>query len=156
MKQLLKLILIGILSGLLLAGFLKLVYKITGNQAYILLYNIDYIPFLRQWEDVSAVGLVFHFVFCIASVIGLYYILKAFRHERHPLPYLAVYTIGSGILYFLTLLTDQPPAADDVAAWFYWTFGHVLFGFAVGYLVKYAMGMPWSRKSENEIRQQPS
>ncbi|MFS0575013.1 hypothetical protein AB1K83_05235 [Sporosarcina sp. 179-K 3D1 HS] len=136
MKQLLKLMTIGVLAGCLLAGFLKFIYQTTGNQAYLLLYNVDYIPVLHQWEDVPLFGIFFHFVFCIASVIGLFYILKIFQFEQNVFPYVAVYTIGSGALYFLTLLTEQPPAANDIMAWVSWTFGHVLFGCSVGYLVK--------------------
>ena len=67
-----------------------------------LLYNTDYMPVLNKWESSEVVGITFHFSFCIASVIGLYFILRAFHLERRMLPYFLTYTVGSGILFFLT------------------------------------------------------
>ncbi|VDG91175.1 Uncharacterised protein [Lysinibacillus sphaericus] len=138
MKQFLQLIGIGITSGAVLAALMQLIYTLSGNEAYILLYNVDYFPIIHIWQDSSWFGIVFHFVFCIVSVIGLFYILMLFRWQYKMWPYVAVYTVGSGILYFLTLLTDQPPAADDGMAWFYWTLSHLVFSLIVaGMIVRF-------------------
>lgn len=135
MKQFMQLIGIGIASGAVLAALMQLVYTLTGNQAYVLLYNVDYFPIIHIWQDSAWFGIVFHFVFCIASVIGLFYIVKLFGWQYKVWPYVAVYTIGSGILYFLTLLTYQPPAADDGMAWFYWTLSHFVFSLIVAGMI---------------------
>ncbi|WJY27589.1 MULTISPECIES: hypothetical protein [Sporosarcina] len=135
MKRILQLTGIGIVSGAVLAALMQLIYELTGSQAYVLLYNVDYWPIIHVFQDVPGFGLAFHFVFCIASVVGLYYILKVFGMEYTLWPYIAVYTIGSGILYFLTLLTDLPPAADDPIAWAYWTASHFVYSLIVAEMI---------------------
>jgi hypothetical protein len=125
----------GVIAGAVLALLMKIVYETTGNEAYVLLYNTDYIPVLNKWSSSEVAGITFHFVFCIASVIGLYFILRALHLERRMLPYFLTYTAGSGILFFLTSLTDKPPAWTDSAAWFYWTASHAVYSWLVGFLI---------------------
>ncbi|GAA3713918.1 hypothetical protein GCM10022378_00910 [Salinicoccus jeotgali] len=131
----LKLVLIGFISGVLLAAIMKTVRKVTGNKADILLYNMDYIPVLKQWSDKSITGILFHYATCISSAVVLYYILLPLGLESLVWPYVVVFTAGGGALYFLSALTETPPSKDDAAAWFYWTLGHAIFGFAVGGLI---------------------
>lgn len=136
MKDLLKLSLIGLIAGFVLIVVLKIVLILTGNTAYILLFNFDYIPILNELKPVWLFGYVFHYVTCIASVIGLYYILQTWNWEKKILPYILVYTIGGGALFFLTALSPQLPEANDFMAWFYWTFAHGIYGYVVGAMVK--------------------
>ncbi|MCG7344571.1 hypothetical protein MHZ92_10520 [Sporosarcina sp. ACRSL] len=135
MNLIIRLIATGVIAGSVLTLLMKLVYEITGNKAYVLLYNTDYIPVLNKWESSEVFGITFHYVFCIASVIGLYFILRAFQLERRMLPYFFTYTIGSGVLFFLTSLTDKPPAWTDTKAWFYWTVSHAVYSWIVGFLI---------------------
>lgn len=135
MKQFLQLVSIGIVSGAILALLMFGVWAVTGNEAYILLYNVDYFPIIHVFLHVVWFSIVFHFVFCIVSVLGLFYILKFFKWQYKMWPYVVVYTAGSGVLYFLTLLTDRPPAADDGMAWLYWTVSHLIFSVVVASLV---------------------
>lgn len=136
MKQGLKLTSIGIFGGIVLMLVLKIVMYFTGNTAYILLFNFDYVPIINKLRPVWFFGYVFHFVTCIVSVIALFYLLKIKSWQLKLLPYIAVYTIGGGALFFLTSLSPKPPAADDVMAWMYWTLAHAIFGYVVGSLVK--------------------
>lgn len=131
-----KLILVGIIGGVILMIPLKIMYEATGNTAYVLLFNFDYIPVLNELKPVWLFGYVFHFVTCICSVIGLYYILKVRNLQYSLISYILVYTIGGGALFFLTALSEQPPSANDTLAWFYWTSAHAFFGLTVGLLVK--------------------
>ncbi len=133
---LIKLMVIGIIAGIILIIPLKVVYELTGNTAYILLFNFDYVPVLNQLRPVWFFGYVFHFLTCICSVIGLYYILKVKDLQYSMLSYILVYTVGGGALFFLTCLSPQPPAGDDFSAWIYWTAAHAIFGYAVGFLIK--------------------
>lgn len=136
MKVLNKLIGIGILSGLILAGCMKLVYLGTGNEAYRLLYNVDYFPLIHIYDDTPYFGIGFHYVFCIVSVVGLYVLLSLFNMQKKMSLYILVYTVGSGLLYFLTLLTNDPPFASNMLSWFYWTGSHLIYGVSVGILIK--------------------
>jgi len=137
MKQLLKLSMIGILAGIVLLGLLKIVEIFTGSQAYVLLLNTDYIPLINDWGPEDFGGIVFHFAFCIVSVVALFYVLKQFRLERSILAYLVIFTGGSAILYTLTGLTERPPAIMDITAWTYWTTAHAVYSLTVGFLVKH-------------------
>lgn len=136
MVRLAKLIIIGIIAGLVLAGCMKLIFLITGNEAYQLLYNVDYIPLIHVYDDTPYFGIFFHYIFCIVSVTGLYYLLCFFNLQDKSLFYIIIYTTGSGILFFLTLLTNTPPAANHFLSWFYWTMSHILFGIAVALPIK--------------------
>ncbi|GAA0603762.1 hypothetical protein GCM10009001_21030 [Virgibacillus siamensis] len=137
MNRFVKLVFIGILAGIILAGFLNIIQSLTGNQAYILLFNMDYIPVLSQWNNVPGIGLIFHFITCITSVVVLYFILQLMRWHKHFLPYFLTYTIGGGTLYTLTALTEIPPLLTNIAAWGFWTLGHGIYGVVVGLLVKH-------------------
>jgi len=136
MKQILKLTSIGVVGGVVLILILRIVLAVTGNTAYVLLFNFDYIPVVNDLKPVWLFGYVFHFVTCIVSVIALFYILKARNWQKVVLPYILVYTIGGGALFFLTALSEQPPAANDAMAWIYWTLDHAVFGYVVGVLIK--------------------
>lgn len=131
-----KLILTGIFSGAILPTTMKLIHKVTGNSSEILLYNVDYIPFFKRYKHIPGVGAGFHYGTCILSTVGLYYMLNPFRLEKNITPYVLVYSVGGGALYFLSALTNEPPEYNDRAAWSYWTGSHALFGIAVGTTVK--------------------
>ncbi|ARF17843.1 hypothetical protein CSV61_07625 [Sporosarcina sp. P3] len=135
MKRFWQLVGIGIAGGAVLALLMLVIWAVTGNEAYILLYNVDYFPIIHVFSHVLWFGIVFHFVFCIASVLGLFYLLSFLNWQYKMWPYIVVYTVGSGVLYFLTLLTDRPPAADDGMAWLYWTGSHLVFSVLVASMV---------------------
>lgn len=136
MKQLLKLIYLGLFAGIVLAGILILLHTWTNNPAYILLFNVDYIPVLKNLKPNSVIGVIFHFVFCIISVVGLFYLLKMIDRKRQASLYIYIYTFGSAILYFLTFFSVKPPFVTDLLSWFYWTLAHTIYGFIVGLTIK--------------------
>lgn len=131
-----KLIGIGLISGIILILVMKCIQIVTGNDAYILLFNFDYLPVVKELKPIWFFGYLFHFMTCIISIVILYYALRFVGFEKHISPYVLVYTIGGAILFFLTLLSDQLPAGDDWMAWLYWTFGHAVFSYVVGLLIK--------------------
>ncbi|MDO5654981.1 MAG: hypothetical protein Q4G27_02440 [Flavobacteriaceae bacterium] len=136
MRGILWLTAIGFLSGIVLIAVLKLIMLWTGNTAYILLFNFDYIPVIQDLRPEKFFGYVFHFVTCCASVIGLFLILRIWQKQWQIWPYVLVYMLGGGALFFLTALSPKPPDYDDVAAWMYWTLAHGVFGWCVGYLIQ--------------------
>lgn len=52
LPTLFKLIVVGIISGVILIIPLKIMYEVTGNTAYVLLFNFDYIPVLNKLKPV--------------------------------------------------------------------------------------------------------
>lgn len=131
-----KLTIIALIGGCILAGFLLMVHSITDNEAYILLFNVDYIPVLSHIWSQPEIGIVFHFVFCIISVVVLYYLLIYWNLEHKGIIYIAVYTFGSAVLFFLTGFSELLPEAGDFSAWIYWTSAHFLYGAFIGMFVK--------------------
>jgi len=136
-KLFIKLVLISLVAGSILAVFLKIIQLTLKKQSYVLLFNMDYIPFLKNFDTVKGSGYLFHFVFCFVSVIGLFYVAKMVGLEYNLTVYVLVFTVGSGILYFLTALTNKPPDVTSLGSWLFWTVGHVLFGIVVGMMIKH-------------------
>lgn len=137
MRFLYPFLIIALIAGSILAGCLKLVQIIFHDDTYILLFNMDYIPLLKQIDHITGSGYLFHFVFCFVSVVGLYYMARIVHLSSSIVVYVLVYTVGSGLLYFLTALTDQPPHVTSITSWFFWVIAHAIFGLVVGMMVKY-------------------
>lgn len=135
MVTFLSLIAIGFISGAILAAVMKLIRILTGNKAEILLYNMDYMPFLRRWSDKWITGTIFHYMTCIGSVVILFYLLVPLDLEISIWPYIFAFTVGGGILYFLSALTPAPPAYNDFSSWLIWTVSHGIFGLVAALLI---------------------
>lgn len=136
MIRFMKLLSIGMIAGLVLLGFLKIVQLATNNTAYMLLINTDYIPLLQNLQPRSIIGFTFHFVFCVISVLSLFYMLIFFQLEKKLSFYFIVYTVGSALLFPLTALSDSTPVLTDTSAFIYWVVAHGLYSFVVGILIK--------------------
>lgn len=136
MKKLLKLMFTGLFAGFVLMLLLKIVMVFTGNTAYVLLFNFDYVPLIKDLKPIWLFGYFFHFLTCIISVIVLFYILNKWILQKVVFLYILIYMIGGGALFFLTTFSDQPPASSDLMAWVYWTLAHAVFGYTVGILIK--------------------
>ncbi|MDG4946385.1 hypothetical protein NMK71_08160 [Weeksellaceae bacterium KMM 9713] len=135
-KEMLKLSLLGIVVGFILMIVLGLLNFLTGSPAYDILFNFYNVPVLNEFKPVWLVGYLFHFLICILSVIGLYYILKNWHLEKKDWPYILVYTMGSGTLICLTALSDQTPPFYDQVSWLFWAFAHGISGAAVVFMVR--------------------
>ncbi|HLQ95565.1 MAG TPA: hypothetical protein VK108_04200 [Pseudogracilibacillus sp.] len=136
MKKLSVLTIIGVIAGVFLAVFLRVMQQLTGSQAYILLFNVDYIPILNALYPASLIEAAFHFGTCVASTIFLYYFFRFFHLEKKVIAYAAVVFMGSGILYFLTVLSPYTPPITDVLSWVYWVIGHIIFSVIIGGSIK--------------------
>lgn len=140
LKEIVQWLGIGILSGIVLAGFLWPFQDLWNIKAYNLLFDVSYIPFLKelgpQWLARSA----FHFGTCVCSLTILYYLLSAFGNELKLLWYIGVVGAGSSTLYFLTLLAHNTPPITDIAAWMLWTMGHVLFSVTGWFFIRRWIG----------------
>lgn|SRR5690554_1512595 len=133
-------ILIGLISGLVLAIFLKIPQLLWQVDAYNLLFEVSYIPLLNQMRPVWLIQGIFHFATCIFSLCILYYLLAYFKKEMQLVYYIVIVGIGSTLLYFLTLLPDNTPPITDYVAWSFWTIGHVLFSLTGWYLIREWIG----------------
>src|SRR5699024_11446686 len=62
---------IGMISGIILALFLKIIELTTGNIVYHLLFDDSYIPILNTWKPVWLIEVLFHFGTCLVSITML-------------------------------------------------------------------------------------
>src|SRR5699024_11685826 len=108
-----KLIIVGVLAGTVLAESLRLLYLTTGINSYNLLFNFDYVPFIGMYSDTAGwTGMAFHYTVCIGSVIVSYYLFKKYRIEKDMLPYVSLFFFCSLILYFITFFLVVLPALN--------------------------------------------
>lgn len=137
MKKIIKLIIIGIIAGTVLAESLRLLYVTTGINGYNLLFNFDYIPFIGEYSDTAGwTGMSFHYLACVGSVIVSYYFFKMYGMEKDLLPYVGLFFIGSLMLYFLTGLSPEQPAWNDWSAFISFGVAHLLYALVVGKLIQ--------------------
>lgn len=127
---------IGVIAGVVLALFLKIIEWLTGSTVYYLLFHVDYVPLLKSLSPVLLVEVGFHFGTCILSVFVLYAILHLIHLEKSITAFTVPILLGSGVLYFLTAFSVHTPAVNDWAAWIYWVIGHGLFGVTAGWLIQ--------------------
>lgn len=71
---LIKLMVIGIIAGIILIIPLKVLYELTGNTAYILLFNFDYVPVLNQLRPVWFFGYIY-IILSPVSVVSSVFII---------------------------------------------------------------------------------
>lgn len=140
MKKAALFILIGIISGIILALFLKIPELLWNIEAYNLLFEVSYIPILNQLHPVWLIEGLFHFVTCISSLWILYYLLAYFKRETQLSTYILVIGIGSALLYFLTIFPYNTPSITDYTAWIFWVLGHGLFSLTGWYLIQKWIG----------------
>lgn len=134
---------IGVVTGIILAVFLKIVQAITGDKVYTLLLNVDYIPIVKEYQFPEVIEVLFHLivsvVLCIILVI-LYDKSSSFI-RKHAILFPLLVNVAIGLLlYPTTSFSYRTPDVTNMVSLFWWTFGHALYGFLVGILI--------SRKSQ--------
>lgn len=133
-----KSILYGIVAGILLTLYCKFIEQLTLYKVYTLLLNVDYIPFLNQYQFPELVEVSFHIIVSIALSICLYLLIIFLKIEsREKIIYmcLTVCIIIGLALFPTTALSDRTPAVTSLPSLFYWLAGHALYGYALGYLL---------------------
>lgn len=130
------LLIIGIVSGVVLALFMKIIQIFTGSKAYHLLFDVSYVPLLKSIQPVWLAEGIFHFSTCIGSIVILYELLRLKNWQKNIWGYLIPISVGSAALYTLTLLAEDTPALTDYNSWFYWFIGHLFFSLTAFLLIK--------------------
>lgn len=136
-KVYIRLLCIGIVSGIILAVILGVVQYFTGKQLYTLLVNMDYIPLLNKLPVHPVIGFIFHLVFAIVAILLLYTLLKLLDLHTNILMYIVGNTVGGAVFYSLTYFSSLSPPITDMIAWLYWIVAHTIFGFTVGLLIHF-------------------
>ncbi|MED4401834.1 hypothetical protein ABET41_03485 [Metabacillus fastidiosus] len=125
----------GIISGVVLALFLKLIEKITGDKVYTLLLNVDYIPFINRYHFSEIVEVIFHLIISIL-LTGILWIFICYRKitdrkDRILFCFAACLIIGA-LLYPTTAFSDRTPPLLSMSSLTYWLIGHMVYGLILG------------------------
>ncbi|MEK3774241.1 MULTISPECIES: hypothetical protein [Paenibacillus] len=127
-------ILTGMVSGVVLGLFLKIIQLYTGEKVYTLLLNIDFVPGLPPTLP-EIIEFSLHLF--VSVFIGIFYLWWV-RHSGHPMFKGILLGAGSSLLYIpLSQLSSRVPNLYDITAILYWVIGHLLFGIVLGLCGKY-------------------
>jgi hypothetical protein len=136
--QINKAVLAGLISGVFLGLFLKVVEKTTSLKVYTLLLNVDYVPIIQRFEVSEIIEFSIHlFISVVMSVSLLFFLNKKNlpTNKRVLLVILLSLVIGV-LLYPTTALSNRTPSLTDLTAFGFWLLGHSLYGGILGFLLK--------------------
>ncbi|SFD65748.1 hypothetical protein SAMN05216238_10320 [Lentibacillus persicus] len=133
MKLFMRLLITGILAGVVLGILLKSVELLTEKHVYTLLLNVDYIPWLSNSPMSEVQEFALHIIVSVCIVSALYFVL---RRARAPISLFVLGAVIIGGLYFpLTMLSHRTPDVTDAGALVYWLLAHAGYGFAAAIMI---------------------
>lgn len=120
----------GMLSGIFLGLFLKMIEISTDIKVYTLLLNVDYFPILKNYNFPESIEFVFHLIISGILAVCLFFIINKYRWKRTQIitrTLFITFTIGV-LLYPTTALSVRTPELTSISAMFFWLLGHLLYG----------------------------
>lgn len=72
----------GMLSGIFLGLFLKMIEISTDIKVYTLLLNVDYFPILKNYNFPESIEFVFHLIISGILAVCLFFIINKYRWKR--------------------------------------------------------------------------
>lgn len=120
----------GMLSGIFLGLFLKMIEISTDIKVYTLLLNVDYFPILKNYNFPESIEFVFHLVISGILAVCLFFIINKYRWKRTQIitrTLFITFIIGV-LLYPTTALSVRTPELTSISAMFFWLLGHLLYG----------------------------
>lgn len=131
-------VLYGLISGLVLAAFLKVTELITQFKVYTLLLNVDYIPYINTFAFPELIEVGFHLIVSIALAVCLYLLfvhLKITSRKQIIVTTTAACFIIGIALFPTTTFSDKTPDFTSIPSFSYWMAGHFSYGCILGYLL---------------------
>ena len=140
----------GLIAGLFLTVFFKLVESVTSLKVYTLLLNVDYIPYLNTFVFPEVIEVSFHLIVSLALAISLY-LLLVYTNIKSRSKIIFTCTIVCLIigvaLYPTTTFSDRTPMLTSIPSFTYWIMGHILYGYLLGIL----FALPVTRTILNNV-----
>ncbi len=123
----------GLISGLILGFFFKWIQAVTGKKVFLLLLNVDYIPFLKDIPLSETEEFLLHLTVSIPLAVFLLKTAPLLSPQKSvQAAGLLLGSIFIGIiLYPTTVLSARTPALSDGQAFFWWIGGHFFYGAAL-------------------------
>lgn len=138
--KVLKGIWIGFWSGLLLGLLLKWIQRVTGEQVYTLLLNVDFVPFIGKISWSEPVEFAFHLAISLLISIFYVYLAKRRNYSFGQLTLLSLLLCIPTFILFFPLsslaIRGDVPALTDVGAFLYWILAHLTYALALPILYK--------------------
>ena len=126
----------GLISGLFLGLFLKVIQQQFGIGVYTLLLNVDYIPVLKEIKFPEIIEFSFHLLISIVLGPILLYVVKKYQWTNREMMIKTImicFFIGA-LLYPTTALSDRTPSITSISALFFWQLGHIFYGALLSFL----------------------
>lgn len=122
----------GLLTGIFLTFFFKIVQYITGYKVYELLLNVDYIPLINRFYYFELVEVFFHLV--VSAILSIILSFIVLRLKITSLKLIFPFYIGTCLLIGLSLFpttafSTRTPPISSMPSLLYWLLGHVLYGY---------------------------
>lgn len=132
----------GLVSGIVLGFFLKLIQFYTNLKVYTLLLNVDYVPILKniQLTEMFEFGLHLIISIMLAFILNVYINRKGLKTTAIYRFVLKVSLIVGVLLYPTTMLSDRTPSIMDAYAFLLWMAGHGIYGVVLGGTLSYRKG----------------
>jgi len=129
-----RILLVGLVSGLVLNYYFKFIEWLTGDKVYTLLLNVDYFPILKNYTFPEWIEISFHLV--VSFALAFIYVWLWKRWNK-PFLYTVLTALLIGlIIYPTTGFSDRTPAVTDLSALAWWQTGHLLYGWLVAWLLQ--------------------
>ncbi|MBM6618604.1 hypothetical protein [Bacillus suaedaesalsae] len=126
----------GVIGGVILGFFLKVVQTFTGIKVYTLLLNVDFLPILGRviWSEFVE----FFFHLCISFLLGMIYSFIP-KTKTHPYITSFIITIPTIPLFYVLihLSIKETVSITDLTGFLLWTIGHILFAFSLAASYQY-------------------
>lgn len=137
-RQVSKAILAGLISGVFLGLFLKVVEITTSIKVYTLLLNVDYVPILQHYKLSEIIEFSIHlFISVVISISLLFFFNKKNLPTIKRILIVILFSFVIGVLlYPTTALSNRTPSLTNLPAFGYWLLGHSLYGGLLGFLLK--------------------
>lgn len=131
---------IGLVAGTVFGLVLKGIQAISGKQVYTLLLNVDYLPWLNQFEFHELTEFSFHLLVSVIVVFVLYGILTRMQLAYDVRSYMLANIFIGAMLFSTTAFSLNTPDVLDGTAFGLWIVAHIFYGYLVGKLIQFTRG----------------
>jgi hypothetical protein len=128
----------GIISGIIMSVFLKVIEELTHLRVYTLLLNVDYIPLLKRVTSNKPLELILHLIVAVIVSVGWFVVLQKInltKQKSRISTIMMAMCIGL-LLYPSTIMSERTPSLSSFPSLGFWLLGHLVFGILLSLFYK--------------------